>query len=142
MADYVNPNPDKKLAPFVRFGAFDPSNYKPKELADAIAKEEKFQPIRMLEGDVLTGKISSFHHMGDNGEVMYLKDVSIVLHTDGGGKQVVVEGLVKMGTTPPDISWNLQDKKKGVGDTIKITYLGLKQSPKSPTRSLHKILME
>jgi hypothetical protein len=121
-----------KLTPFLKFGPFDPDNYKAKELPKAIENEEKYTPVRVLPGQVISGVIKDFYP-STYGELMYLDNVCI---SSKDGRQDVEK--VKVGLSVDLLNKVKVFAKKQPGDEIQIEYLGKHPSPTNPTRTLHK----
>lgn len=136
MTTFTAPAEEKKLIPFLKLGAFDENNYRPAELKKAQENEKKYGTLRLNPGDKVGGTITGFYET-KNGEVMYLKDVVIVRPT--GDESI---GAVKIGLST-DLGYKVKtQKKKEVGQTIGIDYLGKQVSPKDAERELHKVNVE
>lgn len=122
---------------FVKLGAFDPDNYKPSELAKNKENEEKYKPIRLMEGDKLTGAIAELNP-SKFGDILQLVDVTITRSNKKHASSRDTESEVQLGVTV-DIKNKLSFSKKGVGDVITLEYLGKFPSPKNPSQKLHKV---
>jgi hypothetical protein len=129
---HSNQQEPKQLTPFLKFGPFDPDNYKAKDLPKAVENEEKYGTIRALPGELITGVIQSFWDSA-YGELMYLDNVSI---SSKSGRRDI--GKVKIGLSVDLFNKVKNFSKKQVGDEVQIEYLGKHPSPVNPTKSLHK----
>jgi hypothetical protein len=124
MTELVTGSEEKTLIPFLKLGEFNAENYPTAAKAKkAQETEAKYGTIRVQPGKSFSGEITGIYDT-KFGAVMYLKEVS------GLGDGVT---NVKMNVTK-NISFALDNKKKGVGDKISVTYEGVKSlSKKDPT---------
>lgn len=130
MTDFVQTEgTEKKLIPFLKLGAFDESNYPPKKAAEIKANEVKYGTIRLNAGDNVCGEVTGIFGNA-NGQVMYLKDVTI------NDKEV---GRVKVPLTTALTSLIVTKLEKVAGEKVAIVYKGLKSSKANPGKTYHDV---
>jgi len=118
---------EKKVIPFLKFGAFDANNYAPKKAKEIAENEKKYGTVRLLAGQTVSGEITGFFD-SPNGQLMYLKDAVI---------DNMTIGRVKIPLTTALDSLIVKKLEKISGEKVSIKYRGLKESKANAGKTYH-----